>query len=344
MGHLPAIEHFDTSSGARIYRIPMMVFPNGFIGYSHLVLDAGPPTLIDTGSGFGDSSVQLLAGIAALRDDFGESLRVTDIQQILITHGHIDHFGGLAFMLEQTGGARVGIHELDRRVLISYEERVAVATQDLRVYLERAGIAPAKRQQLIEMYGFAKQHFRSVNVDFALEEDTLFEGMQFIHTPGHCPGQVCVLIGDTLLSADQILPRTTPHQSPESITRYTGLGHYRESLRKIARISGITLALGGHETPMRDVHTRIDAIHASHERKLNRVLDIISAADTPPTVAQVTQQMYPDKRGYEELLALEEAGAHVEYLYEHGEISVANLDEVAAERIPALRYVRTGQG
>jgi len=28
------------------------------------------------------------------------------------------------------------------------------------------------------------------------------------------------------------------------------------------------------------------------------------------------------------LLALEEAGAHVEYLYEHGKLEIANLDEV----------------
>lgn len=214
-----------------------------------------------------------------------------------------------------------------------------MATKDLRVYLQGAGIAPELRGTLMEMYGFAKQHVRSVPVHFSLEEDVMFEGMQFIHAPGHCPGQVCILLGDTLISADHILSRTTPHQAPESITHYTGLGHYRDALRKVEKIDGIALALGGHEDPIHDVYGRIQAIQASHERKLLRVLDIVrGAGDGPLTIAQITQAMYPDKTGYEVLLALEEAGAHVEFLYQHGQLTVANLDEVAREDNPALRY------
>jgi hypothetical protein len=48
--------------------------------------------------------------------------------------------------------------------------------------------------------------------------------------------------------------------------------------------------------------------------------------------------MYPDKHGYEVLLALEEVGAHIEYLYEHGMLSVCNLAEVEREDNPALLY------
>lgn len=338
MSSLPAVERFESSSGARIYRIPMTVFPNGFVGFSHVVLNAGPPTLVDTGSGFENSNEDLLKGIDAVRHDFGESLALTDIEHILVTHGHMDHFGGVAFMVEQTG-AQVGIHELDRRVLTAYEERVIVATKDLRVYMERAGVSPEQRQDLIDMYGFAKKHVRSVPVDFSLDEDVMFEGMQFIHTPGHCPGQVCIILGDVMLCADHVLSRTTPHQAPESITHYTGLGHYRDALRKVAKIDGIELALGGHEEPIHDVYQRIEDIQHSHERKLNRVLDIIKQMARPCTIVEVTEMMYPQKRGYETLLALEEAGAHVEYLYQHGMLAVANLDEVETEDNPALRYV-----
>ena len=72
-------------------------------------------------------------------------------------------------------------------------------------------------------------------------------------------------------AADHILARTTPHQSPESITAYTGLGHYLESLQEDRRVEGSALALGGHEEPIEDVYQRIDGIRASHQRKLERV-------------------------------------------------------------------------
>lgn len=337
MTTLPPVQRFLTNSGAQIYRIPMILFPNGFTGYSYVVLDAGRPTLVDTGSGMGRSNEDLMRGFDAIRDEFGEALRVSDIEHILVTHGHIDHFGGVAFMVEQTH-AQVGIHELDRRVLTAYEERVIMATKDLRVYLERAGVDAPQRSAMMDMYGFAKKHVQSVNVDFALDEDVMFEGMRFVHAPGHCPGQVCIIIDNVMLCADHVLSMTTPHQAPESITHYTGLGHYRDSLRKVAKIDGIDLALGGHEDPIVDFYGRIAAIQASHERKLNRVLDIIREAGEPLTIKEITQAMYPDKTGYESLLALEEAGAHIEYLYQHGQISVANLDEVEREDNPALRY------
>jgi glyoxylase-like metal-dependent hydrolase (beta-lactamase superfamily II) len=232
----------------------------------------------------------------------------------------------------------VGIHEIDRRVLTNYEERVIVATKDVRVFMERAGVRENMIPRLMEMYGFSKKHVRSVKVDIDLDEDTMLDGMQFIHTPGHCPGQVCILLGDILLSADHILAQTTPHQAPESITRYTGLGHYLESLRKIARVGDIRLALGGHEAPITDVYTRIDGIRASHQRKLERVLDVIGTAEAPCTISDISKAMYPDRHGYEVLLALEEVGAHVEYLYEHGRLAVCNLEEIEREPNPALKY------
>jgi glyoxylase-like metal-dependent hydrolase (beta-lactamase superfamily II) len=333
---LPAIQCFTSSIGARIYRIPVEAFPQ-FVAYCYVILDAGVPTLVDTGSGYGNSNEHLRQGFEALSGDIGESLNLTDIQRVLITHGHIDHFGGLAFVLEQAG-AQVGIHELDRRVLTNYEERVIIATKDLRVYLERAGVRADIRASLMEMYGFAKQHVRSVSVDISLDADTPLDEMRFIHVPGHCPGQVSILIGDVLLSADHILSRTTPHQAPESITHYTGLGHYLESLAKIHNIDHIRLALGGHEDPIENVYERIEAIRNSHQRKLERVIDLIQNSQQPCTISDLSKAMYPDRHGYDILLALEEVGAHVEYLYQHGRLAVSNLDEVEREDNPALRY------
>jgi len=336
---LPPVERFETNAGAQIYRLPVEAFPGGFIAYCYVILEAGEPTLIDTGSGsgFGFSNDDLLDGIRALSVQFGLRFAQTDIRRILITHGHIDHFGGVNFAVEQTG-ARVGIHPLDRRVLTNYEERVIVATKDLRVYLERAGVKPHLMANLIDMYAFAKQHVRSVPVDFMLEESIMLDRMHFIHTPGHCPGQVCILLDDMLLSADHVLSRTSPHQAPESITNYTGLGHYLTALDKLAHVPDIRLALGGHEDPIPDLYARIEEIKASHQRKLNRVLDAIRDAEQPISISDLSKHLYAERHGYDILLALEEVGAHVEYLYEHGQLAICNLHQVEQEDNPTLLY------
>ena len=105
---LPPIERFQSSSGAKIYRLPVEAFP-GFIAYAYVVFDVGPTTIIDTGSGYGNSNDHLLQGLEAIRTQFGEPFHVSDIRRIILTHGHIDHFGGLPMLMEHTD-AEIGIH------------------------------------------------------------------------------------------------------------------------------------------------------------------------------------------------------------------------------------------
>ena len=337
MQHLPPVEHFKSSTGVDIYRFSMQLFPNGFDGHAFILEGAGQLTLIDCGSGIGTSNDDLLAGFRGINQQFGKSFTLRDIERVIITHGHIDHFGGLAFVKRHTD-AVVGIHELDRRVLTNYEERVIVATKALGIYFERAGIDPTLRETLFQMYGFAKRHVTSIDVDFTIVDELEIDGMEFIHTPGHCPGQVCIRLGDVLLSADHVLSRTTPHQSPESITHYMGLDHYADSLRKLLRFEGIRIALGGHEDPIHDMYGRINAIRASHNRKLDRIRKIMRDHRAPMTISEISSAMYPDVQGYHVLLAIEEAGAHIEYLYQHGHLTIANLKEFEAQDNPAILY------
>lgn len=334
---LPPVEKFVTRGGARIYRIPCEAFPD-LIVYAHLLIEAGPPTLVDCGSGYGESNANLLAGFATIRDEFQEPIKISDVRRIIITHGHIDHFGGLGFVREQAPAAEIAVHELDRRILTAYEERVIVASAALRHFLAQAGVRAGLQSAFMEMYSFSKRHVRSFPVDITLSDNQQLDGLRFIHTPGHCPGQVCIGVGEVLLSADHVLPIITPHLAPESITHSTGLGHYLDALVKLRGVPGFELALGGHEKAMPDVYRRIDDIRASHFRKLERILDILRAADQPLTINDVSKQLYTRVKGFHILLALEEVGAHVEYLYEHGQLSVANLDQLDQQSEPAVRY------
>jgi glyoxylase-like metal-dependent hydrolase (beta-lactamase superfamily II) len=335
---LPPVKRYETAGGVRIYRIACQAFPELVVN-AYFVVGAGPPTLVDCGSGFGQCNAQLLAGLQAVGAEFGEIATLEDIRRIIITHGHIDHFGGLPFVVDQLqGNVEVAIHELDQRILTGYEERVVLASKALGHFLQRAGVAAEQQAVLLSTYGSSKRHVRNLHVDRTLVDGQEFDGLHFIHVPGHCPGQVCIGIDNVLLSADHILPMITPHQAPESITAYTGLGHYLESLAKVRAIGGFELALGGHEGPIADVNKRIDEIRASHLRKLDKILELIRRAPEPVTIDDVTQLLYSRVRGFHVLLALEEVGAHVEYLYAHAQLAVANLAEIEAGDNRPIRY------
>lgn len=335
---MPEVRRYDSNTGARIYCITCDAFP-GFAANIYLLLEAGPPTLIDTGSGFWDANRQLVTGIEKVASEFGEKVGLKDIRRIIITHGHIDHFGGLAFLHEELPEAEIVIHELDVRILTVYEERVAVAKKAFRRFLEQAGVEPDVLPAFMDIYGYSKQNVHSLPVAITLVDEQELDGLRFIHTPGHCPGQVCIAVGDVLFSADHVLPEISPHQAPESIMPYTGLGHYLESLDKVGRMGGFDLALGGHGAPIRDVYKRITEIRQGHDRKLEKVLGIIRDAPEPLTTKEISNQLYTHVEGFHILLALEEVAAHVEYLYQHGKLTIANLEEYNREDNPPVRYV-----
>jgi len=333
------LARFETGSGARVYRIPVETFP-GHINNVYLVLDARHgeiSTLVDVGSGLPQSVEDLHGGFDALRTHFGERVRVEAVQHVVITHSHIDHFGYVGWFQAHTG-AHVYIHELDARVLQNFEERIVLASKDLRVFLERSGLEPSAREELEEMYRAGKSFFKSVRLDRKLRDgDRLGPGYVVHHVPGHCPGQICLQVDDVLFTADHVLARITPHQSPAAITPFCGLELYLSSLEKIRRLPGIRLALPGHEEEIRDLAGRIDAIAAHHHERLERVLEICAR---PRSLVEISRALFGERGGYTRLLALEEAGAHVEYLFQRGDLGIANLDEVAAQPNPVILYHR----
>ena len=301
------------------------------------IIDGGEGLiLVDCGSGMPQANAELEAGFAAVSETFGRAVSLADISTILITHGHIDHFGGLNFVRRFTD-APIGVHILDRRVLSNHEERVVFSYRRLGDFLESAGVAIGQRESLMSIYLLGKTYYQSTPIQFLLEEGRPAVGdIGVYHVPGHCPGQVCLQVDDILLTADQILSRITPHQAPESITHHMGLSHYLDSLDKIAAVPGVRLGLGGHEDPMDDVPARIEAIRQSHDDRLGKVMAICRE---PKSIAEISRDLFGRVDSYHVLLALEETGAHVEYLHQRGELVAANLEEIEHTSHPVVRYL-----
>jgi glyoxylase-like metal-dependent hydrolase (beta-lactamase superfamily II) len=325
---------FVSRSGIRVYQMPVETFP-GHVNNIYLILDGDLVTLFDVGSGTPDSNEGLQARMAEVRGRFGEPARLEDVQHVVISHAHIDHFGWVGHFARNTEAA-VYVHELDARVLNNFEERIVLASKDLRVFLERSGVKPEARAALEEMYRFSKSFFKSVEIDRVVRDrDTIINGYRVHHTPGHCPGQICLEVDDLLFTADHVLSRITPHQSPAAITAFCGLEMYLQSLDKVRALAGVSMSLPGHEAPIPDLAARIDGIVAHHDKRLNQVLEICGEA---MSLTDVSKRLFGRKDGYTRLLALEEAGAHVEYLFQRGELRIANLEDVTREDNPVIRY------
>lgn len=328
------VQKFETAAARRIYSLPVQAFAN-LRANVYIVSDGQKRILVDCGSGMEQSNQDLLRGLEAIGETYGEPITLADIDQIVLTHGHIDHFGGLPFVRQFTA-APVGIHILDVRVISNHEERVIVAARHLENYLIEAGVSDQYRANLMQMYTFAKTFYRSTPIDFLLDEEEKLNGdIQVYHVPGHCPGMVCLQVDDILLTADHILSKTTPHQAPERITHNMGLGHYLAALKKIEQLDGIRLGLGGHEKPMEDVRGRIQAIRHAHQERLSKVIDICCE---PKTIADISKELFGQVSSYHVLLALEEAGAHVEYLYQRGELQADNIEAIERHETPIICY------
>lgn len=328
------VTRFEAQDGIRIYRIPVRVFPH-LIANCYVVLAGAYSALIDSGSGLGDSDADLRQGFAALRSEWSEALDWADLRRIVITHGHIDHHGGLG-MLRQLTNAPIAIHELDRRVLVNHAERLTLSSLQVGNFLRNAGVSAEQRATLLEMYNWSKGMFQSVEVADTLRDgDTLDDLFRIHHTPGHCSGQVCLQLGDVLLSADHVLPHTALFLAPESLTASTGVDHYLHSLRRVATIPGIRLALGGHEEPIDDFY---DCIIRVEEQQRFRIERVFAACAEPHTIAEITNAIYPQITGYDSLLALQKVGAYVEYLDQRGLLAITNIGDVAADEGAAPRY------
>ena len=329
-----AVRFFESSRGARIGQIPLEAFPDFWV-YAYLVFVDEWRILIDTGSGFGENNRHLEDGLAAAAEAWQQPLGFDSLTHILITHGHIDHFGGLSFVREKSA-APIGIHELDRHNLTHTEERLAEVARRMACFLADAGVPEDKAGQLVEIYKLTKLDYQPGRVDFTYEAAGMKLGpFEMLHVPGHSAGHVVIRLHDYLFCGDHVLNGISPHQWPERLTLNMGLGHYLDSLEKLNAWADddITLTLSGHSEPITKLGDRITQIKRIHAQRLERTLAILSK---PGTVAEVSSQLFGDVSGYDILLSVEEAGAHVEYLYQRGLLGISNINEIEQGDSPLL--------
>ncbi len=169
-------------------------------------------TLIDTG--LPGNSASILRFIT----NVGREPR--ELAHIVVTHGHIDHAGSAADLRRLTG-AKIVFH---RDEAVHCPDGAPV----IRTALNRR-TSPAYR--VLSRIG----RFEPCPVDVLVDDGDIISslgGLRIIHTPGHTPGNMCLLIdklgilivGDTIINNKDRLSRPLPfgadrEQSEKSLTR-----------------------------------------------------------------------------------------------------------------------------
>jgi glyoxylase-like metal-dependent hydrolase (beta-lactamase superfamily II) len=319
MSHERTPALFETSGGTKIHRLPLEVFPN-FWAYAYVLQNTDYCVLIDTGSGTDDSHQNLLDGLKKA------GFSPNDLTHIILTHAHIDHYGGLS-RLRPITGAKIGVHELDLQTVAHHEARLALIGRRLASFLAETGLVEDRREQLLGIYRITKAIYQSVPVDFTYEEDGMQLGpLEFIHLPGHCPGHVAIRLDEVVFCGDMVVEGVTPHLSPESINPYSGLDHYLESLARLEHWAGeAQIFLNGHNEVITNLPVQIESTRKNILRRMRRA--VVALAE-PQTIDQTCKAVYGETDGYNQLLVIEKTGAYIEYLYAYGMVEITNPEEV----------------
>lgn len=175
-----------------------------------------------------------------------------DVRLILITHGHIDHFGSAAELRERTG-APVAVHALDADAVrqgIHQPDSLNPTHWLVALGMWIPGVAGPTRAPAFEPDIVFEDEFRL---------DEYGVAGRVLHTPGHTPGSVSVLldsgeaiVGDVVMGQLMGLIR-----KPGPPIVAWDLERNRESVRQLAALSPRVVYVG-HGGPFDDLSGLIE--------------------------------------------------------------------------------------
>ncbi len=213
-----------------------------------------------------------------------ESLGKPGLKGIVLTHRHGDHIGGAVRLSEATGGP----------IVSSAGEQAAI---DADLKGGKVGRAVRSGETL------------------DLGDATL----EFIETPGHTLGSLCVYLreDDVLFSGDMILGTGTTVISPE----HGDMRLYIESLRKLLGYDAAIIA-PGHGPEIQGANTKIRSLI---DHRLDREAQILRLmGEGKRTIDALFEAIYPELHPGLHDTARSQIRAHLVKLEQDGRVQSAN--------------------
>ena len=298
----------------QIYKIELPI-PFPLKTMNVYLIDDSPRTLVDAGIKTEAAFETLKKGL----DTIGVSLN--SIERILITHGHIDHYGQ-AKRLSSLSGAPIFIHPKEYGRIRSFIHSLGF----LKSILLRNGAPDALVHEAIHYMESAQIMADSLDEAFFLEDEDpiLFKSMSWktLHCPGHSPGLICFYWPEKkiLFTGDHLLKDITPNpilnvNESKPPFHYPSLKEYLTSLEKIEKLD-LSLLLPAHGEEVEDVRGLIQKIFAHHKDRMDHVLFSLSKGEKTPF--EIAMDLFPGVPPFEIFLGISEAVGHLEILKEKG--------------------------
>src|SRR6201991_3724977 len=241
--------------------------------------------LVDTGVG-GPGRLRMF-DIALAQAGFG----VEDVELVVCTHSHSDHYGLAASICEETG-CELWMHPKWEHIRPMADDPEAALDARLEV-ARMSGVPLAALERYRERSGKPEDLIDGIRVpDRALvpgvEVETDVGTWQVVETPGHAPSHVCLHQPERrlLISGDHLLGRVSQYfdigYSPDPV------GEFLHSLDVVDALD-TRLALGGHARPFTDVRSHIDANRRLVAERLDAVRAVLAGG--PRTAYEIAREI-----------------------------------------------------
>jgi glyoxylase-like metal-dependent hydrolase (beta-lactamase superfamily II) len=287
------------------------------------------PFLVDTGRfGMGAKLLEMMrsGGVSG-----------TDLDFVIVSHGHEDHDGSLAEIVDYTK-ARVKAHYIYDRLIRYYPER---APTDVRKNFPASCWRCFMPESFTSEHCIDYQRSRSgLKIESIKDSCHKLDGNTFAyHVPGHSPDSLAIVLGgEAILVGDTVLPDITPWPSQEKIfenvrdilqPRYPsarsvyGLMAYISSLKKLKAIAEELVdpvVLPAHRFFYNgqwnniNLITRANELIAHHTQRCGDILKILEQG--PKTAREIAMAHFDENllKGFGILMAENEVISHCELL------------------------------
>ncbi len=287
----------------------------------YLLRETNGWTLVDTGLNWPDAQTAWRMALGELGMGFD------DIQRVVLTHMHPDHYG-LAGWFQAQSGSPIFLSpreaELARHVWVENGWR----PDRIESYWRMGGIT----DEIAEVVSTQTAQLRDATVPHPTRIELLRAGDEVkmggrswraIHAPGHADGQLIFYDATNrlLLSGDQVLRKITPNIGLWPSTEPDPLARYLASLQELAALD-VRLALPGHGRLIDDWGGRIAELLAHHALRLEQ--SVAAVGPEGATALEVSRHLFDYDRfsRHEVRFAIAEALAHLEYQVARGELAV----------------------